>query len=71
MIPIRGAGESLLGDPAEVTAIGFGDCVYVAPSDVHQFRNPSESEPFGFLCIVNAERDPAKRYRSEVADGGA
>jgi hypothetical protein len=32
--------------------------VYIAPNDPHQFRNPEEAgEPFGFLCIVNAERD--------------
>ena len=38
--------------------VGFGDVIYVAPDDPHQFRNPQNStEPFGFLCIVNAERD--------------
>ena len=36
----------------------FGDVIYVAPNDPHQFRNPDDAtEPFGFLCIVNAERD--------------
>ena len=40
-----------------VHALGFGDTVYVAPNEVHQFRNTAESEPFGFLCLVDAERD--------------
>jgi len=31
--------------------------VYIAPGDPHQFRNDEGDEPFGFLCIVNAERD--------------
>jgi len=28
----------------------------VAPEEVHQLRNPAD-EPFGFLCIVDHERD--------------
>ena len=61
VIPLRGRGEVLLG--TESHPLAFGDCVYVAPSHVHQFRNRDAGEPFGFLCIVNAERDPAKPYR--------
>ena len=37
--------------------VGFGDTVYVAPHEVHQLRNASATEPFGFLCMVDAERD--------------
>jgi ribulose-bisphosphate carboxylase large chain len=56
VIPQRGRGEVRLG--CRVYRIGFGDVVYVAPNDPHQFRNPAEaSEPFGFLCVVNADRD--------------
>ena len=56
VIPIRGRGEVQFG--CYVYRVGFGDVVYVAPDDPHQFRNPEGSdEPFGFLCIVNAERD--------------
>ena len=41
-----------------VYRVGFGDVIYVAPNDPHQFRNPDDTtEPFGFLCFVNAERD--------------
>lgn len=69
VIPMRGRGEVQFG--CYVYRIGFGDVVYVAPNDPHQFRNPvadvdaeATAEPFGFLCIVNAERD-----RPEAVDG--
>ena len=57
VIPLRGQGEVQLG--LEVHQLGPGDVVYVCPLDPHQFRcSPEASEPFGFLCMVNAERDP-------------
>jgi hypothetical protein len=34
----------------------FMDTAYIAPETVHRLSNPF-SEPFGFLCIVNARRD--------------
>jgi quercetin dioxygenase-like cupin family protein len=53
---MRGTGEAQAG--CYVWKIGFGDVVYVSPSDPHQFRCPEDAqEPFGFLCLVNAERD--------------
>jgi quercetin dioxygenase-like cupin family protein len=55
VIVLRGKGLVQLGE--QVHEIGFGDAVYVAPHEPHQFRNPSTTEPFGFLCIVDAERD--------------
>lgn len=56
VIPIRGRGIAQFG--CYIYEVGFGDVVYVAPNDPHQFRNPEEhGEPFGFLCLVNAERD--------------
>lgn len=56
VIPQRGRGEVQFG--CYVYHVGFGDVVYVAPDDPHQFRCPEDAtEPFGFLCIVNAERD--------------
>jgi ribulose-bisphosphate carboxylase large chain len=54
VIVLRGTGAVRLGD--EVHPLGFGDAVYVAPHEVHQFRNPS-AEPFGFLCVADALRD--------------
>ena len=55
VVVLRGQGQVCLG--ATWHEVGFGDTVYVAPHEVHQFRNPSASEPFGFLCMVDARRD--------------
>jgi ribulose-bisphosphate carboxylase large chain len=55
VVVLRGRGEVELGGAAHPLA--FGDVVYVAPHAVHQFRNASD-EPFGFVCVVDAERDP-------------
>jgi ribulose-bisphosphate carboxylase large chain len=54
VVVLRGRGQVQLGD--SIQDLSFGDTVYVAPRELHQFRNPSP-EPFGFLCIVDAERD--------------
>jgi quercetin dioxygenase-like cupin family protein len=54
VVVLRGRGEVRLGDAWH--EVGFGDVVYVAPDEVHQLRNPG-AEPFGFLCMVDAERD--------------
>jgi ribulose-bisphosphate carboxylase large chain len=56
VIPLRGHGEVQFG--CSIYRISLGDVAYVAPNDPHQFRNSDDAEePFGFLCIVNAERD--------------
>lgn len=56
VIPIRGRGEVQFG--SMIHRVGFGDVVYVAADDPHQFRNLADAaEPFGFLCLVDAERD--------------
>ncbi len=55
VVVLRGRGQVQLGEA--VHELHFGDTVYVAPREVHQFRNPSAGEPFGILCIVNAQRD--------------
>ena len=54
VVVMRGRGEVWLDGTWH--EVGFGDTVYVAPLEVHQFRNAS-AEPFGFLCVVDAERD--------------
>ncbi len=55
VVVLRGHGQVQLG--ATTHDVNFADTVYVAPHEQHQFRNPSASEPFGFLCIVDAQRD--------------
>ncbi len=55
VVVVRGRGSVTLGD--KELPVSFGDVVYVAPWDVHQFRNPDGPEPLGFLCVVAAERD--------------
>jgi quercetin dioxygenase-like cupin family protein len=56
VFPIRGRGIVRFG--RFIQEVGFGDVVYIAPGDPHQLRTPDDAdEPFGFLCIVNAERD--------------
>lgn len=54
VVTIRGKGRVRLGESWE--EIGFGDVVYVARHEAHQFRAAGE-EPLGFLCIVAARRD--------------
>ena len=51
---IRGSGAVRLGDRWE--NVGFGDVVFVAGDDPHQFRAAND-EPLGFICVVDAERD--------------
>ena len=54
VIAVRGQGQVVLNDQAwEMQAL---DTVYVAPWTPHQFL-ASKDEPFGFFCIVDAERD--------------
>lgn len=66
VIPIRGQGEARLG--CYLSRVGFGDVVYVAPNDPHQFRCPEDAaEPFGFLCLVSVERDAPQAVDGEGA----
>lgn len=51
---IRGRGKVRLGEHWQ--DIGFGDVVYVASEDPHQFRAAAD-EVLGFICVVNTERD--------------
>jgi quercetin dioxygenase-like cupin family protein len=46
---LSGAGTIFEGD--QPRAIKAGDVIYVAPDEVHQFRNASQ-EPLKFLCLV-------------------
>ena len=46
---LEGSGIVIDGD--EERQLGAGDCVFVAPDDVHQFRNTGD-QPMKFLCLV-------------------
>jgi quercetin dioxygenase-like cupin family protein len=67
VIILRGRGQVQLGETHH--ELGFGDTVYVAPDEPHQFRNLSATEPFGFLCVVDAARDRPVCGRSGTACG--
>lgn len=50
---LAGRGRVLLG--VEQHEIEFGDVVYIAPNEIHQFENTGE-EPLGFLCVAPAKK---------------
>ncbi len=54
VIGVRGAGKLISGENG--IDIKPFDVAYVPPLQVHQLTNES-SEPFGFFCIVNHDRD--------------
>ncbi|MGE5590170.1 MAG: cupin domain-containing protein [Bacillota bacterium] len=65
VICARGCGLAVVG--TEVRPMNPMDAVYVSPMTPHQFINESE-EPFGFFCIVDADRDrPQPVSREELA----
>jgi quercetin dioxygenase-like cupin family protein len=54
VVGLRGRGRVRIG--ADAHAIASGDVVQIGSQTVHQLSNDS-AEPFGFLCIVDRERD--------------
>lgn len=66
VVIVRGQGRVTLGN--RDTAVAFGDVVYIAPWEVHQFGNPDGPEPLGFLCVVPAERDRPVPVERKDAD---
>ena len=46
---LAGSGQVIDGDRER--SLRAGDVVFVAPNDVHQFRNTG-SEPMRFLCLI-------------------
>lgn len=45
------AGKGTIVDGDQEQPLHAGDVVYVAPNDVHQFRNTGK-EPMRFLCLI-------------------
>lgn len=65
VVALRGEGEIQLG--LESYHLGMGDVGYTAPGDTHQLRcAPNAKEPFGFICVVAADRD--RPIEDEPAD---
>ncbi len=63
---IRGGGRCLLGD--RVIDLAMHDLVTVPGMTWHQFR-AGDTEPLGFLCMVNRERDrPQLPREADLAD---
>ena len=61
VICVRGSGYAVIG--AEIADLEPFDHIYVPPDTAHQFVNQSD-EPFGFLCIVDGERDRPRALSS-------
>lgn len=66
VLVMRGQGQAIVGERR--VKLGFGDVLYIAPHEIHQLSNDSE-EPFGFFCMVNAERD--RPVPVELAEGSS
>ena len=63
---LRGRGHCLVG--RDVKALATRDLVTVPPMTWHQFR-ATGSEPLGFLCMVDAQRDkPQLPSEAELAE---
>ena len=46
---LRGCGQIVEND--QTHPIMVGDCIYIAPDEVHQFRNTGD-QPLEFLCLI-------------------
>jgi len=53
-IILSGQG-ALMDADGKANPLVEGDFAFVAPNDVHQFRNTSETEDFVFVCAVPKE----------------
>jgi quercetin dioxygenase-like cupin family protein len=51
---IRGTGYAIVGE--DLHRLHSFDHIYVGPMTLHQFVNDG-GEPFGFICVVDADRD--------------
>lgn len=65
VVVLRGSGRVLLGRSTH--DIGPRDCVYVSPGTIHQFQ-ATGSEPLGFLCIVDRDRDRPSTVRPDESN---
>ncbi|MEJ5227750.1 cupin domain-containing protein [Thermodesulfovibrio sp.] len=54
IICVKGRGKLRIAE--KTRTLNYLDIAYIAPNEVHQLLNPFK-EPFGFICIVDRERD--------------
>ena len=66
VICIRGRGKARLN--RRNIDIGFLNILYINPDAPHRLFNPYD-EPFGFFCIVDAERDRPRPVNSAYQKG--
>lgn len=57
VVAVRGRGKALVG--RRVVELRPLDVLYVPPETPHRWINEGD-EPFGFLCPVDADRDPPR-----------
>ena len=62
VVCVRGKGRAVVD--ARLHEMENLDVLYVAPETPHQFINPY-GEPFGFFCMVDAERDRPRELSPE------
>ena len=62
VIIARGSGKAIIGE--EMLEAKPFDIFFVAPNQIHQFIQESK-EPFGFFCMVAAERDEPQLLSDE------
>ena len=67
VVSLCGEGEVQL--QSSVFRVAPGEVTYTAPGVPHQFRCPEGARgPYGFLCIVNAQRDRPTRVDPALCD---
>ncbi len=62
ILVLRGRGKAVVDD--QVVSLALHDLLYVPPNTPHRWINDGD-EPFGFLCPVDAERDPPQPLSDE------
>ncbi len=62
---LRGRGKVLVGEA--VYEVNVNDLIHIPSLIWHQFRAVFD-EPFGFLCLVNPDRDRPQRPTAEEAE---
>ena len=65
VIGVRGKGRAVVGD--RTIDLNPLDVLYIAPNDLHQLSNRDE-QPFGFFCIVGAERESVAELLQDELD---